>query len=276
MSEILGIVFPALFLSIAASGSVILFYWETRKQSKFKSNWLVVSTGIVLFPIIMFGQLLWGGYSWFNWIAFSISQIFIGVGFFLLYRHEQRKNRLAEGILDLDSNSEDTRSLIDPVTKLPNQRQFETKFKLSFQKNMKEHKPMSLLSVGLDDYRATVISYDQSGADTAIRHVARILEKSIRDFDLLARTNQEGFHLLLEGTESQDAVLIAERIRAKIENTPANWKDQQVHLKCSIGVIIIAENATTPNSPAALIKAADTALLLARQKGGNRVILSSI
>ncbi len=262
-------------ISAIAAGFALLFYLERRKNSRGSPGWQFLLSGVALLPFAEFIRGWLGLYNIFGWFIFFASQALIGYGFFLNFTNERRRNAAIQETIQQNSRLSETQSLIDPVTRLPNQRQFESRLREEYQKSLKEHHPVSIMAVGLDDHKTIVNTYEQLGSDAAIQHIAWVLEKSVRDFDLVARTGVDEFHLLLRGTDPQEAALVAERIRQKVEKTPAHWKESQIYLTCSIGVVIVPAAGTVPASPLILMKSADTALLLAHQKGGNRVVISS-
>lgn len=268
-TEVLNIA-AACFAALVA----ILFLNERRTTSKSIKNWQLIVLGICLFPLYQIIFLVFSPQHILGWILLFISQVLVGVGFLKVYLVEKKQTIYTENNKEPDSKTQETVALYDPITRLPNQRQFETKLRLEYQKYLREHKPIAVIAIEIDDYKVLINSHQQAGANIVVKHIAWILEKSIRDFDLVARTSSAGFHILLLRTDAQDTALIADRIRNKVEVSPALMKDQPIQMTVSIGVTIVSENSTSPLSYLAVVKSADTALLLARQKGGNRVIIS--
>ncbi len=263
-------------ISAAACAAVItiLFFIEHRKTTKSLQDWQFICFGVVLFPIIFLSFTLLGYQNILGWVLFLISQTSIAFGFFKMYLVDRRRSNFIDEIKEQDQTSLDTVALFDPLTRLPNQRQFDTKLRIEYQKNLRDHKSIAVIALVIDDYKALINSHNLGSADVAVQHIAWILEKSVRDFDIVARTSPDGFHILLQKSDAQDSALIAERIRNKVAGLPAQTKDQSIQMTVSLGVTVLSENSTAPISHQALLKAADTALLLARQKGGDRVIVS--
>ena len=89
----------------------------------------------------------------------------------------------------------------------------------------------------------------------------------------VARWGGEEFIVLLPGTGSTEATVIAERLRDVTAKTPFEVGDQSVHVTISVG------GAVAPLDPKALSQSysqADEALYLAKEQGRNRVVMKGL
>jgi diguanylate cyclase (GGDEF)-like protein len=94
----------------------------------------------------------------------------------------------------------------------------------------------------------------------------------VRVFDVCARLGGDEFAVLMPGSGAEDSQLIAERIRAAIEEvrpTGPSWTDD---LPVTISIGIATFDGTTSDL---LVMRADQALYTAKRSGRNRVTLSS-
>jgi diguanylate cyclase len=93
----------------------------------------------------------------------------------------------------------------------------------------------------------------------------------LRANDLFSRIGGEEFASLLPNTTSQDALWLAERIRAAVESASHPAGGQTIRVTVSVGVA--SSNDATADL-AGLLAAADQALYRAKEAGRNRVEMS--
>ena len=104
--------------------------------------------------------------------------------------------------------------------------------------------------------------------DEVLRRVARVLRHQVRPQDLLARYGGEEFALLLPNTDTETAVVIADRLRSAIcDPDPEEASRSLPAATVSIGVA----TARTAMSLSELMSQADAAMYRAKQTGRNRV-----
>ncbi len=127
--------------------------------------------------------------------------------------------------------------------------------------------PLSLLFLDIDHFKSINDNFGHDIGDTTLVTVADIVQKNIRQTDSLFRTGGEEFAVLLPEAESEEARLLAERIREKV----AEHKFEQVNQ------VTISLGATTfrgkDDNESELCKRADQALYHAKRSGRNRVSL---
>ena len=97
-----------------------------------------------------------------------------------------------------------------------------------------------------------------------------LVRTCFRKDDLVSRYGGEEFAILLNGVTRDDLRSIGERLRGRVEGTPANTEQGEVHVTVSVGAAV-ARGLDTPES---LIERADTALYQAKNDGRNRVEVS--
>jgi diguanylate cyclase (GGDEF)-like protein len=159
-------------------------------------------------------------------------------------------------------------SVTDSLTGLLNRRYLQERLSEEIQRSKRHHFPMSLLMLDVDNFKSYNDTYGHLAGDAALRIVASILKDNLRGDDVAARYGGEEFAVLLPQTSSEEASVIAERIRMQIERTPFPHR----HITASIG---IAKTTPDVNSPDDIIWAADRALYEAKDRGRNNVQLYS-
>jgi diguanylate cyclase (GGDEF)-like protein len=159
----------------------------------------------------------------------------------------------------------------DPLTRLPNRRAFEQTFKAETTRFERYARPLSMLMLDLDHFKAVNDSFGHEAGDEVLRRIARTIENCIRDVDTAARLGGEEFVVLMPETAVDAAVEAAERIRAAIAAAPVEWRGTTISVRVSIGVSGAPERVAAPDS---LIGSADGALYQAKATGRNRVVLA--
>ncbi len=127
--------------------------------------------------------------------------------------------------------------------------------------------PLSLLFLDLDDFKGVNDSWGHQVGDEVLKAVAAFLQQEVRQADLLCRYGGEEFVILLPQTTPEQALVMAERLRAGIADLPLDLSGRELRVTVSIGVAGLAEGA----DGAALVNAADRAMYRAKQAGKNRV-----
>ena len=129
----------------------------------------------------------------------------------------------------------------------------------------------SVLSIDLDLFKRVNDTWGHAAGDAVLRHVARLMGLMTRQNDLVARSGGEEFTLLLPDTDSDEALALAERLRARIAAEAVVVLGQAVPQTVSIGVGLIAATDTTPDT---VLARADAALYEAKNAGRDTVRLA--
>ncbi|MEQ8639446.1 MAG: PleD family two-component system response regulator [Alphaproteobacteria bacterium] len=134
-------------------------------------------------------------------------------------------------------------------------------------------KPLSLLMLDIDHFKATNDRYGHLAGDQVLAEVADRVTSSLRGFDTVARFGGEEFVVVMPDTAAEPAFMVAERLRRRVADKPVVLADgEAVSVAISIGV------ATAPLSNAtgeSLLELADTALYQAKAAGRNRTVAAA-
>lgn len=124
----------------------------------------------------------------------------------------------------------------DSLTGLANRRRLDQVIKAEWARGLRSGKPMSLLMIDVDHFKAFNDRHGHHGGDEALRKVATAIQQRIRrPGDLAARYGGEEFSVVLAETPLNGAIIIAESIRATIEALPRFANDDQP-ITVSIGI----------------------------------------
>ncbi len=129
--------------------------------------------------------------------------------------------------------------------------------------------PCTLLMVDLDRFKEKNDTYGHLVGDVVLREVARLLQRNLRDVDLMARFGGEEFIMLLIETTAEQALPILQRLRQLVEVHPIRAYDELLHQTISVGLTVFPEDGQTFDT---LIEQADQALYEAKRTGRNNVV----
>ena len=126
----------------------------------------------------------------------------------------------------------------------------------------------TLITVGIDKFKGVNAQYGSVVGDSLMLTVARRLQRHIGAQDTLARLGGDQFGiLLLTEQTSQNIAALAERIRRSLRS-PITMAGREIVLTGSLGIAIYDGSETGPSD---LLKAAESALYLAKRGGTDRV-----
>ena len=107
--------------------------------------------------------------------------------------------------------------------------------------------------------------------DQVLIHIAHIIRDHCREADVAARYGGEEFSILHPKIGRQDAFLVAERIRQKVEATPYIYETNEIGVTLSAGVVdtLACQNCLRIDD---ILGLADKALYRAKNAGRNQVV----
>jgi diguanylate cyclase (GGDEF)-like protein len=163
-------------------------------------------------------------------------------------------------------------SFIDGLTGISNRRRFDEAIQREWQRAMRHRNSISLILCDIDHFKLYNDTYGHQSGDECLKKVAARIEKTpSRVVDLTARYGGEEFVILLPDTEKEGAIVVAENIRKNVKALgiphSASLLTPVVTLSLGVATLIPKRNQDFTD----LIKTADKALYIAKQKGRNRV-----
>ena len=157
----------------------------------------------------------------------------------------------------------------DPLTKLSNRHGFRELLDLELERARRAETKMTVVLGDLDHFKEVNDRLGAQVGDGALQRVARLLEARVRQIDGVARVGGEEFALILPDTDRHDALVPVERLRSELREEFAR---DTVPITISFGVGSYPLDGETAGS---LLRAADEALLAAKESGGDRTVLHS-
>lgn len=194
--------------------------------------------------------------SFFIWQAICVSLAGI-IGRF--FENEVHHRRVAE-----------LRANIDGLTEIYNHRYFQERLVDELERAARYGRSFATVMFDIDDFKKFNDTWGHQEGDRLLKWFAGLCGASVRGIDVLARYGGEEFVVVLPETSSDEAIVVAERIRAATEKQSVAVFGKNKRTTVSAGVACYPEHG---GSHHALVLSADAALYSAKQQGKNRVCL---
>ena len=157
----------------------------------------------------------------------------------------------------------------DGLTGLPNHRIFQESFDKKLASSARFGSHLSVIFCDLDHFKNVNDTFGHPVGDLVLKRLSSILKKEVvRDTDLPARYGGEEFAIICEGTDTEGAIQLAERIRKELEKEIFQTNQGTLQVTISMGIATYPNHARKKEE---LIDLADTALYAAKIGGRNQV-----
>jgi diguanylate cyclase (GGDEF)-like protein len=159
-------------------------------------------------------------------------------------------------------------AITDGLTGLYTPRYFFERLNEELQRSKRHGFKFSFLMIDIDDFKKCNDTYGHLVGDVVLKETAHIAKENTREIDLMARYGGEEFSVVLPETDRAGAILVAERIRKKIEENTFRAYDEKLKITVSIGLAVYPDDS---QETADLVEDADKALYAAKSSGKNIV-----
>jgi diguanylate cyclase (GGDEF)-like protein len=162
-------------------------------------------------------------------------------------------------------------ALRDGLTKAYNKKYFLDRIRVELAFTGRHKSPLSLILFDIDHFKKINDTHGHLAGDKVLVALAQHVSRLLRAEDVFARYGGEEFVVLCRQTELANAEILAQRIRATIEQLEIIFKGDRIPVTVSLGVAMIP----TPNvaDVDSFIANADEALYEAKRSGRNRVVV---
>lgn len=154
----------------------------------------------------------------------------------------------------------------DALTGLVNRREFERRLTAALDLPMAKH---VLCYLDLDQFKIVNDTCGHIAGDELLRQVTGLLRERVRERDLLARLGGDEFGIVFFDCSVENALSVAEAIRASIDDFRFLWQGRIFSIGVSIGLVEL--DTHQPCLLSELLSAADAACYAAKEGGRNRV-----
>jgi diguanylate cyclase (GGDEF)-like protein len=157
----------------------------------------------------------------------------------------------------------------DGLTGLPNHRVFQEELDKKLASAIRFNKELSVILCDVDKFKNVNDTYGHPVGDMVLRGLSENLKRNVvRDTDLPARYGGEEFIVLCEGTSTDGAFKLAERIREDLQAQVFHSEQGDFRVTISMGIATFPAHA---HSRETIVERADAALYTAKEGGRNQV-----
>jgi len=154
----------------------------------------------------------------------------------------------------------------DSLTELPNRALLNDRLEMAINTAKRRKEKVGILFIDLDRFKNINDSLGHAAGDQILRQTAARLSAAVRNDDTVARLGGDEFVVLLPRVRDERSLAeVAIKLREELLK-PYTLEDMPLHLSPSIGIAVYPDDGDTPST---LIKNADAAMYLAKEKGRN-------
>ena len=202
------------------------------------------------------------GSVWLTVLSLEALLFNISIAFLLLAMTKER-----------DELHHRTAAMLDPLTGVANRRSFMKDAVQLVNRQRANPRPTAILLIDLDHFKSINDRFGHGVGDRALEIFADVVRQSVRSTDLLGRLGGDEFAVVLADTCHDNAMAVAERIRANFAQAALEVDNRPVGATVSIGLVYCHDAAFDVPE---LLAQADQALYCAKENGRNRVEIASL
>jgi diguanylate cyclase (GGDEF)-like protein len=182
---------------------------------------------------------------------------------------EMMLNPLAIAVrtVDMFENAERL-TITDDLTKLFNYRYLMKYLEADVKRCLRYKKKVSLLFIDVDGFKRINDTFGHLVGSQALAEMGQVFKRIVRETDVVGRYGGDEFVIVLPETPLNGAMVIAERIRKKVEECEFNAQNLSIRLTVSLGVANCPKHTLTAEG---LIKKADAAMYRAKELSKNSI-----
>jgi diguanylate cyclase (GGDEF)-like protein len=263
---------PAIISIIAILTPTILYYFFIGIKIKFFAPiYLGISAGLLILGIFLivvslFGSKLVRRFFQLSFINVALSKKLEGINASLEQRVKERTIELERTLAQVSYQANH-----DLLTNLPNQRSLVRHLETTMADARKKNATLALAFFSLNEIDRIYNALGYQASNRVLKTIARRFQTAYRKSDyIITLARNDVFVIVIYPIDNIDAV--EEKIRPlfKILEKAVLIEKQIIKLTASIGVSLYPQNGKNINS---LLMNADAAMLLAKQSGGNHLIM---
>ncbi|WP_346795582.1 diguanylate cyclase [Halomonas sp. Bachu 37] len=192
--------------------------------------------------------------------------------FALLHEERDQNQQLHKEIANRTSLEDQLRILaeLDALTGLNNRGHFMKLAEGLFQRSQLDKVPFSLFMIDVDHFKSINDTWGHAHGDRVLTRIAEACASSLRPMDVIGRFGGEEFVVALPNTSSEDAQIVAERLKKTVAELSSEGEMSELCLSVTIGIAVANPEEIDLDS---LITRADRMLYAGKRDGRNRVVM---
>lgn len=155
----------------------------------------------------------------------------------------------------------------DELTTLSNRRDMRECLDKEFYRHQRSNSYFSIILMDIDHFKRVNDTYGHDAGDAVLKEFSTLLKGLSRKIDVVSRWGGEEFLMLLPDTSLLQALTLAERLRAAVEEHTFSYKFETIPLTMSAGICSVSQHEDINK----ILKQADINLYEAKTKGRNRI-----
>ncbi len=159
-------------------------------------------------------------------------------------------------------------AFFDSLTGLYNIHVFLKELKYEVARADRYKRPLTIGILRIDNFTGIRNAYGPLGCELSVKHLAKLLQDTLREVDWACRLQLEQFAMILPETNQAGGTVVAERIRHALVRKPVTLNTFQLNTTCSIGLSSFPKHGLDADS---LLNSCLSAQEAAEKKGGNVV-----
>jgi len=157
----------------------------------------------------------------------------------------------------------------DPLTGLLNRRQYETLFRREQERVRRHAGKLSLCVTDLDHFKRINDEHGHDAGDQVLKYISDLFVETLRHTDIVGRFGGEEFILLLPDTDRDNALIVIDRLREKLQASALTVEGKEIRITATFAVTeVTLEDKTIED----VIRRADKALYEGKAGGRNQVV----
>ncbi|MBE9067451.1 EAL domain-containing protein [Leptolyngbya cf. ectocarpi LEGE 11479] len=177
--------------------------------------------------------------------------------------------RLAGIVMERDHAQKRIRELayVDDLTRIANRAHFYQNLEVSIKRSDRNTSRFGLLYIDLDNFKSVNDSLGHGAGDLLLQEIAKRLQNVAREIDFVARLSGDEFCILVNDIDDDYAAAHVAQRCLDVISRPVELSARKFTPACSIGIAHYPDDGQDLST---LIKAADTSLYAAKERGKNQ------
>ena len=259
-----------LVAAMAFLNEMIFFVHNTVKQGRQFTGWSIDAK--IDSPLFILGGSAISLYT----LAGALLLISVVYAVYNSIREDQRRqDALEREKVELTRSREQMRHYAehDGLTGLLNHRIIVERLRGEMNRSRREGTPLSVIMADVDYFKKINDTFGHLTGDLVLKEISAIITSSVRTYDWVGRYGGEEFLIVLPGSEIENALIRAEKLRVAVQSAQIKNGETALHVTASFGV---ASDFPFDHEAEAVIQTVDEALYRAKNSGRNCVIAAEM
>lgn len=184
---------------------------------------------------------------------------------------------LLSSIVDISDRIENEKKILelsnrDELTNLYNRRFIYESVEEIIADYKENNEPFSVAILDIDNFKGINDQYGHQIGDCVLVKISKVINESLREYDVLGRYGGEEFIILLNHADIEKSKMVLDRVLNIVQNTIFTCGGNQIELTFSAGLTSCVEIEKEELSIDKLVGISDKRMYLAKQNGKNRIV----